>query len=254
MRISHPGYEPADCLVVLDVATLQPGADPRLAVRCPMVALPALGALDGSVRSLGGNPLPGVTIRLTGPRNAEFTSDASGRFNATELPPGAYELEASAAGQMPQKRTLLVPGGQTLFPELVLQPALPPPGESSVRVTKRALVIKRQVHFRKKSAELEPDGLTLLDEVAATLAQNPALKRVEIQGHTDNRGMPALNRQLSQARAESVREYLLRAGVAADRLSARGYGDTRPLVPNLTDENRARNRRVEFIILERGAQ
>lgn len=254
MQVSHPDRGSAECLAVIDAETMPTGDDPRVAVRCELPARPQLGALDGSVRSLAGTPLASVTIRLTGPRSAELTSDASGHFTATELPPGAYEMEASAAGHQTRKRALLVPGGQTVFPELVLEPALPPPGDSSVRVTKRALVIKRQVHFRKKSAELEPDGFTLLDEIAATLNQNPQLLRVEVQGHTDNRGMPALNRQLSQARAESVREYLVRAGVSADRLSARGYGDSRPLVPNLTDENRARNRRVEFIILERGSE
>ena len=62
------------------------------------------------------------------------------------------------------------------------------------------------------------------------------------------RGKPELNKALSQARAEAVRAWLITAGVSADRLTANGYGDARPLAPNLTERARARNRRVQFII------
>jgi OOP family OmpA-OmpF porin len=252
MRVSHPDYEPGECLVAMDVTTQPLAAEHRLAVRCELQPRPALGAIEGTVKGPGGAPLSGATIRLTGPRGAVLTSDAEGRFVASELAPGAYELEASAPGFQTSKRSLLVPGSQTLTPELVLMAELP--AQSSVRVTKGAVTVKRQVHFRHNSTELETDSFVLLDEVATVLNQNPELVRVEIQGHTDNRGVPAANRALSQARADAVRDYLVKAGVAAERITARGYGDSRPLVPNLTDKNRARNRRVEFIILERAGE
>jgi OOP family OmpA-OmpF porin len=80
------------------------------------------------------------------------------------------------------------------------------------------------------------------------LLRNPQVRTVQIQGHTDNRGEPSANLDLSQRRAEAVVQWLVAAGVSADRMTAKGFGDTRPLVPNLTNSNRARNRRVQFMI------
>jgi outer membrane protein OmpA-like peptidoglycan-associated protein len=73
---------------------------------------------------------------------------------------------------------------------------------------------------------------------------------VQVQGHTDNRGDSAQNLALSQQRAEAVVQWLVNAGVDAGRLEAKGFGDARPIVPNLTPGNRSQNRRVQFIIKE----
>jgi len=77
--------------------------------------------------------------------------------------------------------------------------------------------------------------------------------RIEIQGHTDNKGSAAYNLKLSDRRAASVRKYLVSHGVLSNRLVSRGYGLTRPIVPNDTEQNRALNRRVQFIRTEGGA-
>ena len=84
---------------------------------------------------------------------------------------------------------------------------------------------------------------------ADLLKQNPQVKLIRIEGHTDSRGNPKRNLLLSQRRAEAVRQYLISKGVAPDRLQAVGYGDTRPIAPNDTRKGRAANRRVEFIIV-----
>src|ERR1019366_3248697 len=73
---------------------------------------------------------------------------------------------------------------------------------------------------------------------------------LEVQGHTDNVGADAYNMHLSQARADSVRAYLVAHGISPDRLVSKGYGFHQPLVPNNTDGNRALNRRVQFIRTE----
>ena len=88
-------------------------------------------------------------------------------------------------------------------------------------------------------------------EVADALLRNPDLELIEIQGHTDNRGELEVNMLLSQRRAEAVRQWLIQHGVEPARLMAKGYGPTRPLVPNITAYNRARNRRVQFKIVRR---
>ena len=73
---------------------------------------------------------------------------------------------------------------------------------------------------------------------------------IEIGAYTDDRGSDALNQNLSQKRAESVRSYLLGKGIAADKLTAKGYGEASPIASNDTAEGRAENRRVEFVIVK----
>jgi len=85
----------------------------------------------------------------------------------------------------------------------------------------------------------------MLKQVLALFTSTPSFS-AEVSGHTDNVGTPDYNLKLSDARAAAVKAWLVQQGVAAARLTSRGYGDTRPLVPNTTDENRFKNRRVEL--------
>lgn len=100
------------------------------------------------------------------------------------------------------------------------------------------------VNFDFDKATLRPDADPALTQILAVLKDQPKLA-LEIGGHTDNIGQPLYNQKLSDARAAAVRQWLIGHGIAASRLSSHGYGDTQPLVPNTTDENRAKNRRVE---------
>lgn len=92
---------------------------------------------------------------------------------------------------------------------------------------------------------IKPVYYPALDEAVTVLEQNPDLK-AEIQGHTDSIGSAAYNMKLSRKRAESVKSYLEKKGIHANRLKSEGYGFTKPVVPNTTPENRALNRRVEL--------
>ena len=85
----------------------------------------------------------------------------------------------------------------------------------------------------------------ILDEVVEYLATNKGIK-MEIQGHTDNKGSAEYNMKLSYKRADSVRRYIVGKGIAPERLKVNGFGFSKPVVPNDSDENRTRNRRVEF--------
>lgn len=105
------------------------------------------------------------------------------------------------------------------------------------------------VNFQVNTATLTADSREVLDRMAAALRANPRLK-AEVAGHTDNTGDPAYNNRLSQRRAEAVREYLISRGVAAENLTARGYGPQRPIASNATREGRARNRRVELLLVK----
>jgi OOP family OmpA-OmpF porin len=111
--------------------------------------------------------------------------------------------------------------------------------------TLASLIELEGVTFETGSAQLTGASQAKLDEAAQTLKQNPGLA-VEVAGHTDSLGDAEKNRALSQRRAESVRDYLVSAGVAADTISARGYGEDEPMASNDTAAGRAENRRVEL--------
>lgn len=113
------------------------------------------------------------------------------------------------------------------------------------RVDTRGCWVIKGVKFNTGKWEITPASYRHLDEIAVILAKNPNLK-IEIQGHTDNRGAAAYNMMLSDKRANAVRAYLVKHGLSADRLTAAGYGLTRPAVSNDTPGGRAQNRRVEL--------
>lgn len=104
------------------------------------------------------------------------------------------------------------------------------------------------VHFEHGSAKIDKDSYSLLDQVALTLKANPQLKKVRVEGHTDDTGPAGVNMVLSQQRANAVRSYLVHKGVSPARLSAKGYGESRPLEKGTSDSVRSKNRRVEFVV------
>jgi outer membrane protein OmpA-like peptidoglycan-associated protein len=110
-------------------------------------------------------------------------------------------------------------------------------------------VVLRNIFFDTDRYDLKPASLNELGRLVELLQRNPRMK-IEISGHTDNVGTYAYNLELSKNRARSVMQFLVEAGVAANRLSSQGYADTRPIDSNDTDSGRANNRRTEFKIME----
>ncbi|QJW89391.1 OmpA family protein [Spirosoma taeanense] len=104
------------------------------------------------------------------------------------------------------------------------------------------------VYFDQSSYVLRPESYPQLDKLVRTLATTPKLS-IEIAGHTDNVGDRRLNQALSENRAKIISTYLVRHGIAENRLRYNGYGDTRPAAPNDSEEHKQRNRRVEFVVL-----
>jgi outer membrane protein OmpA-like peptidoglycan-associated protein len=105
--------------------------------------------------------------------------------------------------------------------------------------------ILRGVNFESGSAALTPDSYSILDQVVKSLKAYPEV-RIEIAGYTDDVGKDDYNLGLSQRRAEAVKQYLANAGINADRVVAKGYGETNPVATNSTPAGRAENRRIEF--------
>src|SRR5262249_19790527 len=122
------------------------------------------------------------------------------------------------------------------------------PKKGDVEIAGNEIKIKRQVHFETDSAKISLDSTGLLEEIADTMVRNACLKQVEIQGHTDNTGTADHNKVLSDQRANAVREWMLSHNVDPGRLVAVGYGQERPISPNITPAGKERNRRVQFMI------
>ncbi|MGH9844212.1 MAG: OmpA family protein [Blastocatellia bacterium] len=104
------------------------------------------------------------------------------------------------------------------------------------------------IEFDTASDKVTPGGAVVLDEAAKALKENQEAN-IEISGHTDNVGAAKMNEGLSQRRAASVKRYLTAKGIAADRMTPKGYGQTQPIADNATEEGRARNRRIEFRVI-----
>lgn len=129
-------------------------------------------------------------------------------------------------------------------------PAPVPPAEVSLETAKAGdTIVLHGVNFETARSTLTTNAQTILDQIAEKLVARPGLK-VEIGGHTDSRGADNYNQLLSEQRAQSVMTYLTEKGVAAEMLSAVGYGEAQPTDSNETDEGRERNRRVELKVLE----
>ncbi len=134
-------------------------------------------------------------------------------------------------------------------------PTVPGPAESqgcpsAVRMDRSQIRILQRIEFKTRRAEITPESLPILDQVRSVLEVNPQIRRVRIEGHTDNRGSNASNLKLSQRRAEAVMNYLIRAGVDPSRVEAVGRGEERPLVKNDSKANLQINRRVEFHLVD----
>lgn len=111
----------------------------------------------------------------------------------------------------------------------------------------REAASKGTILFRSGSAVLDAASYPILDELSAR-AKSCQNVSIYIEGHTDDLGSERMNRKLSEARAKAVLSYLAKSGVDTSRMKAVGFGKSRPLVPNTTDENRAKNRRIEFSV------
>lgn len=102
------------------------------------------------------------------------------------------------------------------------------------------------VNFDFDKATLRQEDIAIIDKDVTGLDKWGNVN-IEVAGHTDSRGSDKYNMKLSQRRAEAVRNYLISKGIAADRLTAKGYGESQPVADNATDEGRFKNRRVELI-------
>jgi outer membrane protein OmpA-like peptidoglycan-associated protein len=148
-----------------------------------------------------------------------------------------YLLYARAKGYIYKDTSFLIPYfSDTLIHTIPL-----------AALRKKMVLQLRNIQFDYNSSALTPSSHIELDKLANLMQENPSM-HIELSAHTDDVGSEQFNQRLSQQRGESAKKYLLRKGVAPERIEAKGYGKSKPLVPNDSEENRAINRRVEFTI------
>jgi OmpA-OmpF porin, OOP family len=139
------------------------------------------------------------------------------------------------------------PQGWQFKADIAVKPAAAPVDATVCQQLFSDLLGKGTIRFESGRAVLDPDSAGLLDRLIETALRCPAAN-IEIAGHTDGDGEDAFNQALSEKRAQAVTDYLVKAGLPADRFTAVGYGSTQPIASNDTDEGKAQNRRIEFVV------
>lgn len=126
----------------------------------------------------------------------------------------------------------------------------PPPPPPRVVLKDNKIEIGEKIQFEVNKAVILPQSFGLMDEIADTIKKNPQVKKLSIEGHASAEGDAKKNLKLSDDRAKAVMKYLVDKGIDAARLTAKGFGVTRPIADNNTEEGREKNRRVEFVVTE----
>jgi len=139
------------------------------------------------------------------------------------------------------------PQGWQFKADISVKPAAAPVDATVCQQLFSDLLTRGNIRFQPGQAAIDPDSAGLLDRLIETALRCPSAN-IEIGGHTDADGEDGFNQALSEKRAQAVMDYLVKAGLPADRFTAVGYGSTQPIASNETDEGKAHNRRIEFVV------
>jgi outer membrane protein OmpA-like peptidoglycan-associated protein len=190
-------------------------------------------------------PIPGIVIKMTAPNGTPYYTEQTDSQGYAEVlvPAGQrYEMEYLSLGRRNTTAAVEVRPGPNQNVRLTLRYRRRPQEPSADRV------VLDGVLFGTASARIDPESFPRLDRVVEYMTHRPST-RIRVAGHTDNAGNPRRNQQLSEARARSVRDYLVSHGIDGSRIEAVGYGDQQPIASNDTPEGQAQNRRIEAIEL-----
>lgn len=219
-------------------AEVKAGEDTQLTITMDVANTPPVGFMDGAFTDEAGAPLA-VTLAVTGMGIDEpFAADANGLMRL-ELPAGEYGAIARAEGYEDKTlRFTVAAGDQAVTIKETLTRSVPPSTPNVVGKGK-SLRLKKAIKYDGNNPN--DKTLPILDELAAYLRVHPEYETIEIGVHSDDRGNPKTK---TTERADNVRNYLLSKGVAPDRVTAVGFGATRPVAVNMTASGRAKNNRT----------
>ncbi|WP_233168622.1 OmpA family protein [Hymenobacter sp. BT523] len=195
-------------------------------------------------------PVAGATVTVTGPNGQPqtVTSDAAGKFSVKLDSVSNYTFRAERAGDFTARTSLSTVGrkpSQDALPNLTNDVQLPVTLTLNKIILAKAIEVK-DIFYDYNKYNIRPDAAIRLDTLVQTLVDNPKIS-IELSSHTDSRGKDAYNMKLSQQRADAAVAYIVSKGIAKSRITAKGYGETRPVVPNAkTEAEYQRNRRTEF--------
>lgn len=189
-----------------------------------------------------------AAVVVKGPTETSYQQETTAQ-GATQVQAqaGTYTVSVTADGFLSQTRDVQIAQASTMALTFDLVPV---PKKALVILKGDKIEILQQVHFATGKATILTDSYSLLQQVVDVIVRN-GVKRIRIEGHTDNRGNKATNLKLSEDRAASVADFLAQQGVDRSRFESVGFGDSKPVAPNLTAKGRELNRRVEFIVLEK---
>ena len=251
LAVQHDGYQPATA-----DATVEAGKVSSVEVRLMPEAKPVATAMGNVIVKVTARKKP-VAAKVTATAGTGALIDIPPNAPATALPVGHYTISVLADGFDPQSKEVDITAEKPATASFSLKAAkaaapegVAAPKKQLVVIVKNKLVIKQQVHFATNKAVILRDSYALLDQVAEAIKSN-GIKHVVVEGHTDNVGAKDVNLKLSQDRANAVKAYLVKKGIPDDALDAKGFGDTKPIAPNMTAKGRELNRRVEFTITEK---
>ncbi|GAB3860353.1 OmpA family protein [Hymenobacter terrigena] len=195
-------------------------------------------------------PVAGATVTVTGANGQRqtATSGPDGKFSLKLDSVTSYNLLAERAGDFSSRATLSTVGrkpSQDQLPNLNNDIQLPVTLTLNKIILAKAIEVK-DILYDYNKYNIRPDAAIRLDTLVQTLVDNPKIS-IELSSHTDQRGKDAYNLKLSQQRAQAAVDYIVSKGISKSRITAKGYGETRPIVLKpKTEEEYQRNRRTEF--------
>ncbi|WNJ17242.1 FG-GAP-like repeat-containing protein [Pontibacter sp. G13] len=205
--------------------------------------MPEGACIEGIVRDeKDRSPVPFATILVmdtTGKKLKRVQTDGFGYYQAC-LKFGSYQFKTDAIGYFFNLSEARL---GTEHIDMAAQHNI-----KLIPLEENASIVLQNIYFDKDEATLTPESVVELDRLYQIMSTNPSLV-IEIGGHTDSDASDAYNLDLSQRRSESVIQYLQDAGIASDRLEAKGYGESKPIASNDTEEGKQLNRRTEFKVL-----
>ena len=255
IQVRKEGYEIATKRVKVE-------ADKVVNVTIPLRKIRITGVLEGIVKDTKGTPVP-AKIEVEGADIPPVFADNAGRYEIT-LEPGIYTVKFSAYGYkdfetqveiIPESRTTLNVTLEPIEKEEVFVFEEEKPKEVKIRrvfieKVQKKILLAEKILFEPGTDNILPVSYDILKELADFLKENKNIKKIRIEVHTDPVGTPEEDLELTERRAQRIKEFLVKEGVEPERIETKGFGSTRPIASNDTPEGRARNRRVEIKILE----